>query len=748
MPRHEWDRVGHETDRGRRVHRSSSHVGSRDGLPNRASSWSERNPRRTNDLFEPGRNCWRIEEARRAAWLIDGDAYFTAFREAAQKAEHSIYILGWDFDTRVRMMIGRQPDGYPDRLGPFLDALLMKRKHLQIYILVWDFHLIYFGERQWWVPMHFLAHRRLHFWKDSTHPVGASHHQKVVVVDNAVAFVGGFDFAQCRWDTSEHRMDHPDRTLLSDGTPCRPFHDVQMVVDGAAAAALGELTRARWEHATGDRPEMALSAMAADPWPPSVAPRFRHIQVAVARTMPAMAHSPPVREVEQLLIDLFRVARRCIYIETQYFTSKVLAEALAEGLQRAEGPDIVMILHPISEGWLEQHTMDVLRGRVLRYLRSVDRHHRLALYCPFVREREGRCISVHSKVCIIDDAYLRIGSANMSNRSMGFDTECDLAIQASGDPKIEEHIAAFRNHLLGEHLAVAEEETARVVRSHSRLIDAVEALRGNDRTLEVFDRHIPDGVDELVPDDDFIDPSHPFENQLVPTEHRSSAQRQMIIGVAALLFVAALAAAWRWSPLGEWLELSRLMTYAAEFERSPTAPVVVIGSFVVGGLLVAPVTVLVAVTVVVFGPFYGFVYSFIGMTLSAMVTFGIGRLVGRQLVERCSDRLHRLSRNLATKGVLAVVAVRVIPVAPFTVINMIAGATHIRAKDFLWGTVLGELPGLLAIAIFVDQITTTLRTPGPESYLVLAGSALVLIGAVWALRRWLTRHSHEAHDQP
>jgi phospholipase D1/2 len=151
---------------------------------------------------------------------------------------------------------------------------------------------------------------------------------------------------------------------------------------------------------------------------------------------------------------------------------------------------------------------------------------------------------------------------------------------------------------------------------------------------------------------------------------------------------------------------------------------------------------------VVFGPFYGFVYSFIGMTLSAMVTFGIGRLVGRQLVERCSDRLHRLSRNLATKGVLAVVAVRVIPVAPFTVINMIAGATHIRAKDFLWGTVLGELPGLLAIAIFVDQITTTLRAPGPESYLVLAGSALVLIGAVWALRRWLTRHSHEAHDQP
>ncbi|MBX3300615.1 MAG: VTT domain-containing protein [Nitrospira sp.] len=645
-------------------------------------------------------------------------------------------------------MIGRPPDGYPDRMGLFLDALLMKRKNLQIYILVWDFHLIYFGERQWWIPMHLLAHRRLHFWKDGTHPVGASHHQKVVVVDNAVAFVGGFDFAQCRWDTSEHRMDHPDRTLLSDGTPCRPFHDVQMVVDGIAAAALGELARARWEHATGDRLEAAVSTTAHDPWPASVAPHFRHIRVAIARTMPATADSPPVREVEQLLIDLFRVARRCIYIETQYFTSKVLAEVLADGLQREDGPDIVMILHPNSEGWLEQHTMDVLRGRVLKYLRSVDRHHRLALYCPFVPEREGHCISVHSKVCVIDDTYLRIGSANMSNRSLGFDTECDLALQASGNPKIEEQIAAFRSRLLGEHLAVTAEEMARAVSSHVGLIDAVEALRGKDRTLEVFDRHIPDGVDELVPDDEFIDPSHPYESQLVPTEHRSSAQRQMIIGVAVLLFVAALAAAWSWSPLGDWLELSRLMTYAEEFERSPAAPFVVIGSFVAGGLVVAPVTVLVAVTVLVFGPFHGFVYSFIGMTLSAMVTFGIGRLVGRQLVERCSNRLYRLSRNFARKGVLAIIAVRVIPVAPFTVVNVIAGATHIRTKDFIWGTVLGELPGLLAIAIFVDQVTTTLRAPGPQSYMVLVGSAGVMIGAAWGFRRWLTRRTHDPNDQP
>lgn len=749
MPRDERDIAIQEIDRETRSDDSSPALNGLDGsAADRLAPHSEESRIHcANIRFEPGRNCWRVERAERAAFLIDGEEYFSAFREAALAAEHSIYILGWDFDTRIRMMIGRESDGYPDRLGPFLRALLMRRKTLHIYVLVWDFHVIYFKERQWWLPQHLLAQRRLHFWKDGAHPVGASQHQKVVVVDDAVAFVGGFDFAQCRWDTSEHRMDHPDRTMLSDGTPCRPFHDVQMLVDGDAAAALGQLAWTRWEVATGERPSPPRPNRVDSPWPVSVQPDLREIQVAIARTMSAAADQPPVREVERLLMDLFRAARRCIYIETQYFTSKVLVEVLTELLQREDGPDIVMILHPSSDGWLEQHTMDVLRGRALKQLRSVDRHHRLAMYYPRVPDAEGRCISVHSKVCLIDDTYVRVGSANMSNRSLGFDTECDLAVHAAGDTKVETGIAAFRNRLLAEHLDVSREEVAQALRHHSRLIAAVEALRGRDRTLEVFDKNIPPEVDELVPDDEFIDPSRPYETQLVPAENRSSAHRQMVMGVTVLLIVAGLAAAWRWSPLGEWMELSRLLAYAEAFERSPAAPFVIIGSFVIGGLVVAPVTVLVTVTVLAFGPLHGFVYSFIGMTLSALTTFGLGRLMGRQLVERWSSRLHRLSRNLAAKGVLAIVAVRVIPVAPFTVINMLAGATHIRTRDFLLGTVLGELPGLLAIAVFMDQVTTALRAPGLGSYLVLAGSAIVMVTAVWWLRRWLSRRADFSNDK-
>ena len=695
----------------------------------------------SRSLFEPGRNCWRIEAAKRAAFLVDGEAYFRAFREAAIEAQRSIVILGWDFDTRIRMLIDRESDGYPDQLGEFLHALLVRRKRLHIYILTWDFHVIYLGERQWWLPSNLLVQRRLHFKKDGSHPVGASHHQKVVVVDDAIAFVGGLDFAQCRWDARSHRAQHPDRRLLSNDAPCRPFHDVQMAVDGDAARTLGSLARERWVRATGYTITKAKVDRLVDHWPPSVEPDVRDVPIAVARTEPEFSDRPEVREVEHLLTDLLKAARQWIYIETQYFTSGMLAEVLAARLQEPGGPEIVLILHPNSDGWLEQHTMDVLRGRVLKRLRTMDRSHRLGLYYPYLPDLKGQCISMHSKVCIVDNEYVRIGSANMSNRSMGFDSECDLALEANGDPIVQQRLARFRNGLLGEHLDVPVDRVRDTIDEQGSIIGAIEGLRGSGRSLEIFDGQIPTEVDEWVPDAEFVDPPRPYETQLVPREHRPSTLRQIMFGTSLLLAVLALAAAWRWSPLGTWIEIPRLLGYIDAFDRSPAAPLITIAGFLIGGLLVAPVTVLITVTVLAFGSMQGFLYSFAGMTLSAILTFYLGRVFGQRLVDRISPRLHRLSVRLAEKGVLAVVAVRVVPVAPFTIVNMVAGATRIRLKDFVVGTIIGELPGLLALSIFVDQITTTIKSPGPTSYAVLAATAVAIVAIAWILRQWLAKRT-------
>ena len=159
-------------------------------------------------LFEPGRNCWRVEHARRAAFIVDADDYFKAFVEAARQAQRSILITGWDFHSRTRLLCadGRRCEL---ELGEFLNDLVRRRRELQIHILIWDYPMIFGLDREW-APIYGLGwkpHRRMHFRYDNTHPIGGSHHQKIVVIDDAVAFNGGIDLTCRRWDTCEHAPD-------------------------------------------------------------------------------------------------------------------------------------------------------------------------------------------------------------------------------------------------------------------------------------------------------------------------------------------------------------------------------------------------------------------------------------------------------------------------------------------------------------------------------------------------------------
>ena len=694
-------------------------------------------------ILDLGRNCSRLEPANHAAFLIDGAAYYRAFRQAAIQATRSILILGWDFDSRIRMLNEEESDGFPPRLGEFLQTLLARRPGLHVHVLIWDFHLVYAFEREWWPLSTLRANRRLHVCMDATHPVGASHHQKVAVVDDAVAFVGGLDLAQCRWDTPEHRPSHPLR-VFPDGRPCRPFHDVQMVVDGNAAVALGDVCRTRWMRATGRRLLPPPPAGRGDRrWPSHVTPDMETIQVGISLTEPEYDAREGVRHVEQLYLDAIRAAQRHIYIETQYLTSKRLGSCLLERLQARHGPEIVLILHPNSDGWLEQYTMDVLRGRLLKELRAADSFNRLGLYYPQIPGLGTQCLSLHSKVLIVDDAFVRIGSSNLSNRSMGFDTECDLAVEAGDDSRLQVAIASLRDRLLGEHLSVSPETVAERLARDGSLIASIEALRGRDRTLQIFDGQIPADLDAWIPDADLIDPDRPLQsedvtNQLVPEEHRIPARRHIMLGSVTLLAFLALAGAWRWTSLRDWLDVPALVTYLQTFNDSSLAPVLAIGAFVLGGLVVAPVTVLIAVSVLAFGPLFGFLYSFTGMTLSALLTFGLGHLLGHETVRRLAgSRLNKISRRLAQKGILAIIAVRIIPVAPFSFINLVAGASHIRFRHFLIGTLIGELPGLLALSIFVDQIGEAIRYPGTGSLFALAAVAILMVVGILGLRRWM-----------
>jgi phospholipase D1/2 len=701
-------------------------------------------------ILAEGRNCWRIARSQRAAFLIDGAAYFAAFVAAAEQAQKSIFIIGWDVDSRVRLAPEGEGRMLLFELGCFLNALVSRRQYLHVYILNWDFSMLFALEREPLPTLKFglRSHRRVHFRLDGNHPLGASHHQKLVVVDDAVAFVGGMDLAIRRWDTPAHCANDPRRADPA-GQLYPPIHDIQMAVDGQAASALGELARERWRRATGQRLE-AVHESQSDPWPRCLMPDIEHVAVAISRTQPAHNNIAEVREVETLYLDAIAAARRSIFIEAQYLTSTVLATALAKRLAEPEGPEVLLILPRDGSGWLEQNTMTVLRARLLRQLRGADQFGRLGVYYPIVPGLGDGCINVHSKVLVVDDNLLRIGSSNLSNRSMGLDTECDLSIEAAGDLRIQGTIAHFRQQLLSEHLGVPAEHVAAIVATKPSLIAAVESLRGAERGLEPLDAEVPMWHDRLLPDGEILDPERPLVPEsliepYIPQDDRQLGWRRLRRSAIFLLMLAGLAVAWRWTPLAHWLEVATLVEWATLWRDHPLAPLAVIGAYVLGGLVVAPITVFIVATVIAFGPLLGFTYSLLGCLLSAALSYGLGWLIGRDTMRRLAGaQVSRLSHRLARHGLTAILLVRILPVAPFTVINVMAGASEVRFGDFILGTFLGMLPGLLVMTFFGDRLESVIRDPKAESIMILAALALTLILLMSWLRRRFMKSGAEA----
>lgn len=366
-----------------------------------------------------------------------------------------------------------------DELLGLLGARLAERPELRVYALGWGLGSMLAFSREPLPIIQLGLHglERLDFRFDRRHPWLACHHQKVIAIDDAVAFAGGFDVTAHRWDTREHRPDDPRRTT-PEGERYGPFHDVQVAVEGDAAAALGALARERWRRATGE--SLPTPPPSPSPWPPALAAALHHVEVGIARTEPGY-RGPQVREVERLYLDSISAARRSIYAENQYFTSDILVEALAARLQERAGPELVFVLPARCPAWLEEVSMGRLRAASLSRLRAADRHVRLRLYAA--RVGPSTCVNVHAKVMVVDDELARVGSSNLTNRSLGLDTECDLAIEARGRPDVAGAIARLRNDLVAEHLGASEADVHALARAEGSLIGAIEALRGGARTL-------------------------------------------------------------------------------------------------------------------------------------------------------------------------------------------------------------------------------------------------------------------------
>lgn len=457
-------------------------------------------------ILRPGHTCWRVEQADAVAVIVDAADYFRVVRDAMRHARHSILLIGWDFDTRIELDPADGDGEVPNKLGRFLKWVVKNRAGLQVHLLKWNVGALQSlgrGDTPL-VLLNWVMSSRVHFRLDHAHPAAAAHHQKIVVIDDALAFCGGIDMTADRWDTRAHADDDPNRRRPTTHRRYGPWHDVTTAVTGDAARALGDLARDRWERATGEKLEPPPRV---EPrWPEALEPFAERVPVAISRTMPEYDGRKAVHEIEALYLAAIEATERILYIESQYFASRKIAEAMIARLSEPEGPEIIVVNPESADGWLEEEVMGSSRARLLRLIARADVHDRFRLYTPVTEE--GQDIYVHAKVLVMDDRLLRVGSSNLNNRSMGFDTECDLSIEAGAEEDLRARILHLRHDLLSEHLGVSIEEVEEAVRgADGSLIKAIERLRSDGRSLVPFDPpELGEVEEDVLAENELLDP--------------------------------------------------------------------------------------------------------------------------------------------------------------------------------------------------------------------------------------------------
>ena len=415
----------------------------------------------------PGDAVSCIASAERASLLVDSESYFVALRRSLEKARHEVLILGWDIWPRVKLSRRHtRTSGDTEQLAVLLRKIASDRPDLQIRILIWKAPAFVRMDRP-------AETRRLkntdfpgniQFYRDDKLPFNACHHEKLVVIDRNVAFLGGIDLTQGRWSQIHHPLHRTRIDRDPDSENIR--HDLQLCMQGEDCGdKLAKHFERRWRRVTGESlPVLKMPADTGhDVWPSPLAAHWTGLEIALSRTIGAYQSNPAIREIEALYAAAIGEAKRFIYIENQYLTSATICDALIEKLTETADLKVLVIGPREAGGTIEKITMSKGRHDFWSAFRQAGLEHRIRIVYPSAQDvaEHIRPIYVHSKLMIVDDRILIIGSANISNRSMGLDTEITVTIAAASEDE-RRVIRDRRNHLLARHTG-----------SHHDVIDAI-----------------------------------------------------------------------------------------------------------------------------------------------------------------------------------------------------------------------------------------------------------------------------------
>lgn len=210
-------------------------------------------------------------------------------------------------------------------------------------------------------------------------------------------------------------------------------------------------------------------------------------------------------------------------------------------------------------------------------------------------------------------------------------------------------------------------------------------------------------------------------------------QYKRVLFVALIVLVCAVAASWHLFEIDQWSEPHKFGNLIQSVRTSSFAPLMVVTVYVIGGIVVFPVVILITLTALTFGPVLGCCYSLIGLFANASVLYAIGHRMGHKTIQQLSGtRTYHLSQQFSRHSWLTMATLRFLPLAPFTVISLIAGASHITYRKYIAGTLLGISPSLAIMTLAGNQLQRTICDPGSQNLIIaILGGTVLLLVALW-----------------
>lgn len=709
-------------------------------------------------LLKPGYNCWRTSRARHAAMVIDCANYYRALHQAICNAKHSIFVLGWDIDSRIELLRGPDAEkaNCPVHFFELIQWKARENPEIMIYLNRWQFSLLFASQREGLSTLkwRFNSPVNVHYCFDSLLPVSACHHQKIIVIDDEIVFCGGMDVAIARWDHREHypedenRADPGGMMALIRKVPFGPYHDIMCLLSGQPAQDLALWCRERWRRAAGFEP-VKLRPLQFDGLPPSWPLKqkidFEDIQIGIAMTLPPMNNDPAIRHIEQLYIDMIARAQNFIYIENQYLTSQLVAMALNERLRKIPNLRVLIASCFESNGLIERKSMWTGRVAFREIVESGNVADRVTIAYPISGDPgKERDVRIHSKVMIIDDVYLRVGSSNLNNRSMGLDSECDI-VMIGEDEKSRAQIAQIRNDLINEHTGRGMEAIEQLIRRETEISaflnyigHSTQHFRKVNEEHYRFEKFSALCIRYGDPDAPFIPPQWTMTYRYAPT--RRNLPRRLLLGATMILFLALICFAWQWTPLESVLSPQSVMPMLAEFRQAPHALILFLCAFALGGV-VLPITLLFILTVAVWGPVAALWIGMIGMMLAASFGFGLGKILGMRPVRALlGTDTEKYRQFIGNTGFLGMTLFRMVPIAPYALVNLGLAVTGISFARYFWGTLAGMIPRLFTTVVMGHFLIRLWIEPGYDTILPLLASIILWFGVAiithFCVRRW------------